>query len=128
MATNTVKKFFEILGLAFATDAVKGFILKCFEERTAAETLEAINKNVNLWEVTPISIKDQVNTLRRRFQKYETYIKQFQGMITDDSILEWLRIRRPDLASVIINTKNGKAWLGRQIDIIFDNLENGGGG
>ena len=113
--------FLKELSKSIILEVIKGFIIETIKNVKHQDIITAIKTNTNLYDVINMNpnIRKAVLNLR---DLYRPYIEEYRTLITPEAIIEWLRGDRPDIASLIVNTRNGTEWLSRQIDAIIDGL------
>lgn len=105
-----------------AYEALEGAILGIFDLFTPEDLYRAITQKVDIWDAPwgegeQFRFQFQLLSRDERFHKYA-------HLFTAENVLIWLTDdkARPEIASIIINTPDGPAWLERQIEGIRDGL------
>lgn len=105
-----------------AHEALEGAVLGLFDLFTPEQLCQAIMEDIPIWESPwgdAEGFKFQFQLLARdaRFGKWA-------HLLTAENVLIWLTDDkgRPLLASVVVNTPGGPAWLERQVEAVKSGL------
>lgn len=123
MNPSSLKSFALNMGIQFALDAIKGYVLYQIKDFTAVDCYRAITEDVDLWVITPDTEKQHIqNSLIR---KLGPQIIQHSDKLTPEVVLTWIKDERPDFASIVINypEEKGIKWFEKQVNTIIINVK-----
>jgi len=109
-------------GSGIALEVVKGFVLEIIKDVRAEDIPDAIKSNKDLWSIS-ISDERVAPIISRLNPAFKYYLEKFGGLITTETVINWLIKERPDIAMIIINTRGGYDWLSRQVENFKERLK-----
>ena len=114
-AKDIVKLFAVNLGIGAATQIIRGWLNEQLNDVQPSDLYEAITTDGDLWSVIP----DNIKTTGHKFKNtYHGLFDKFEGQITTELILNWIKEDHPQLYSTIINSPRegaGILWLDKQV-------------
>jgi len=114
MSLNAIKSFGKNLAVGFATQIVRGWFNEKLKSITPSDLYEAIIENQDLWDTTPDDVKKEGQNYKKTYGKL---FKQYEGEITTELLLTWMKEDHLELYSTIINTNRpvGIIWFDQQV-------------
>ena len=96
---------------------VRGYLNAQLKNVTATAVADAIKTDYNLLPNIKINTKKAMLDRAMKNPIVAKLVNREKARITHNLVLEWLRVDRPDIASVIINYPEGKGmnWLEVQV-------------
>jgi hypothetical protein len=96
---------------------VRGYLNAQLKNVTATAVADAIKTDYNLLPNIKINTKKAMLDRAMKNPVVAKLVNREKARITHNLVLEWLRVDRPDIASVIINYPEGKGmnWLEVQV-------------
>ena len=108
---KVVRSVLDEIAMEGGLEIVRGALQEELEPVTAKALEDAIDKDADPWGVTP-------SDLKRRGVRWAKRYARFKKRVTTYNVLRWLGEDRPDLASVIMNHRKGRAWLKKHLNDI----------
>lgn len=102
-------------------EVVRGYVIERMRLVGPADLYKAIKDHTHTLSVAESKDKSFGQKWSKVIEKYTYDGKKLRReMMTPENVLEWLRVDRPDLASLIINMhEEGKEWLKADVDELF---------
>jgi len=102
-------------------EVVRGYVIERMRLVTASDLYKAIKDSTHTLSVADHKDKSFGQKWAKVIEKYTYDGKKLRReMMTPENVLAWLRVDRPDLASLIINMhEEGKEWLKVDVDEMF---------
>ena len=117
-AGDIFKKFAVNIGVGAAIQVIRGWLNGQLKDVQPSDLYEAITTDGDLWSVIP----DDIKATGHKFKNaYRGLFDKFEGQITTELVLTWIKEDHPQLYSTIINIpKNygeqaGILWMDKQV-------------